>query len=262
MPLALPAGTAGLFLVPRRISRALVLLLAALTLSASLAAVARARPISRAQWLSGVELTEYWPAPEAWFRGLPVITPGLGALHRIDWLYSAHGLSMEGDGIGLDGQMYHIADLGQGGWVDAGGRPTGVGVGGSPYWRAGGYWRNALGAVTFPLASGGWSNGAGQTYRPLPGVTFAAGESLSLVPWESIAVDPRLIPEGSWVYIPAAKFGPGKGWFLAQDTGGAIRGRHIDVYRNPPVDPSDPGQLLDGQQVYVLPPGAQIRGRR
>lgn len=236
-------------------------LLPALLLLAGLSpAGAAARPLSQAGWLTGVEITQYFPANEAWFNGRPVITPGLGALHRIDWLYSAHGLSMEGDGVGLDGQMYHIAGLGRGGWVDQAGQSTGVG-GGSPYWRAGGYWRNSSGGVTYPLATGGWSNGTGRSYRPLAGVSFAPGTSLNLVFWESIAVDPRLIPLGSWVYVPAYTNGPGRGWFYAQDTGGAIKGRHIDVYRSPPASGSDSGDLLNAQQIYVLPPGAKPRAR-
>ena len=246
--------------MPRRLRRSLACALTVLGASSALVpGAASAKPLSHAGWLTGVELTQYFPAPEWWFNGRPVITPGLGALHRIDWLYSAHGLSMEGDGIGMDGQMYHIDALGEGGWVDSAGRPTGVGGGGSPYWRAGGYWRNSAGAVTYPLATGGWSNGAGRSYRPLPGVSFAAGVSLNLVPWESVAVDPSLIPLNSWVYIPAYTNGPGHGWVLAQDTGGAIKGRHIDVYRSPPASSSDPGGLLNGQQIYVLPPGARPR---
>ena len=55
------------------------------------------------KWLGGFELTEYYPALESWFTGRPVSAPGLSGAHRIDWLYSARGLSMEGDGIGLDG---------------------------------------------------------------------------------------------------------------------------------------------------------------
>ena len=49
---------------------------------------------------------------------------------------------------------------------------------GAPYWRAGAYWRNASGHVTFPLGAGGWSAGAGRKYLPLRGVTFAAGPAL------------------------------------------------------------------------------------
>src|SRR5450631_3103722 len=71
---------------------------------------------AKGRWLSRVTITEYWPAPEAWFVGRLVPAPGLTGLHRIDWLYSATGVSMEGDGIGLDGQPYHIDALGNGGW--------------------------------------------------------------------------------------------------------------------------------------------------
>ena len=38
-----------------------------------------------------------------------------------------------------------------------------------------------------------------------------------------VAVDPRIVPMNSRIYIP------GVGMCIAQDTGGAIRGRHIDV---------------------------------
>ena len=78
----------------------------------------------RGRWLSMVTITEYWPAPESWFEGRMVSAPGLPGRHRIDWLYSASGLSMQGEGIGLDGQTYHIDQLGSGGWVTAAGRST------------------------------------------------------------------------------------------------------------------------------------------
>jgi 3D (Asp-Asp-Asp) domain-containing protein len=42
----------------------------------------------------------------------------------------------------------------------------------------------------------------------------------------TIAVDPRVIPYGSKVKIPAL----GNNTYIAEDTGGAIRGMHIDVY--------------------------------
>jgi 3D (Asp-Asp-Asp) domain-containing protein len=209
------------------------------------------------QWLTGVTITQYWPAPESWFTGKLVAAPGLGGLHRIDWLYSAEGVSMEGEGIGLDGQIYHIASLGQGGWVTAAGQPTSPSNGwqsGSPFWRAGGYWRNRKGGVTFPLASGGWSAGRGLGYLPLLDITFAAGPSLPLRYYQSIAVDPGLIPLGSRVYVPAYRTDGHGGWFIAQDTGGAINGRHIDVFRSPPATPADPGQSFVGQRIYVIPP--------
>jgi 3D (Asp-Asp-Asp) domain-containing protein len=209
----------------------------------------------RGRWLRGVAVTEYWPSPEAWFVGRRVTAPGLPGLHRVDWLYSAAGISMQGQGIGLDGRMYHIAALGSAGWVTAAGRVTSPAddwTAGSPFWRAGGYWRNVRGAVTFPLAMGGWSAGAGRRYVQLPGVTFAPGPALPLHYEQSIAVDPRVIPLGSRVYVPAYRHDGHGGWFIAQDTGGAVSGRHIDIYRRPPASSSDPGRLLSAQRIYVI----------
>jgi len=208
-------------------------------------------------WLGAVTITEYWPAPESWFVGRLVSAPGLPGKHRIDWLYSAEGVSMEGDGIGLDGRPYHISSLGSGGWVTAAGTPTNAGKnwnGGPPFWRAGGYWRNRAGAVTFPLQAGGWSAGPGVRYVPLKGASFAAGPSLPLRPYQSIAVDPRVIPLGSRVFIPAYRNDGHGGWFIAQDTGGAIVGHRIDVYRSPPASSADGGQYLVGQRVFVINP--------
>ena len=61
-----------------------------------------------------------------------------------------------------------------------------------------------------------------------------------LVPYRTIAVDPRKIPYGTVLYIPAAKGATIKitdstflrhdGYFFAGDTGGAIKGNHIDVF--------------------------------
>jgi len=212
---------------------------------------------SSGRWLRGVTITEYWPAPESWFTGALVTAPGLPTPHRIDWLYSAQGVSMEGEGIGLDGQMYHIAALGSGGWLTIGGRATSPfdgWAGGPPYWRAGGFWRNRRGGVTFPLAAGGWSAGVGRRYVPLRGVSFAAGPSLPLHFYRSLAVDPTLIPLGSRVYIPAYRHDGFGGWFIAQDTGGAINGSHVDVYRSPPASSADPGQSLTAQRIYVIKP--------
>jgi hypothetical protein len=208
------------------------------------------------KWVGGFELTEYYPALESWFTGQAVRAPGLSGLHRIDWLYSARGLSMEGDGIGLDGRRYHINDLGAGGWLTAGGAEGarfGVGAD-APFWRTGGFWRSASG----PLAAGGWSDGVGVRYVPPPaGISFAPGPSRALSYLRSVAVDPRTIPEGSHIYIPAYAAVNG-GWFEADDTGGAIVGRHIDVYRPPPANPNDQGNFATGQRVYIVAPGQPL----
>jgi 3D (Asp-Asp-Asp) domain-containing protein len=213
---------------------------------------------SKGSWLRGVMVTEYWPVPESWFVGQLVTVPGLPGKHRIDWLYSALGVSMQGEGIGLDGQLYHIASPGNAGWVTSTGKATSPGPGGwsggSPYWRAGGYWRNRSDQVTYPLQVGGWSNRPGVKYVPLRGVTFAVGASLPLKYYQSIAVDPNVIPLGSRVYIPAYRDDGHDGWFVAQDTGGAIIGRHVDVYRTPPAAPTDPGLDLTDQRIYVITP--------
>jgi 3D (Asp-Asp-Asp) domain-containing protein len=212
---------------------------------------------AKGNWLGGVTITEYWPAPESWFVGRFVTAPGIAGRHRVDWLYSATGVSMEGDGIGLDGRPYHIAALGDGGWVTATGASTSPSSGwsaGAPYWRAGGYWRSRSRAVTFPLSGGGWSAGAGRKYVPLPNVTFAPGPSLPLRSHQSIAVDPQVILLGSRVYVPAYRNDGHGGWFIAQDTGGAINGHHIDVYRSPPASATDPGQYLTGKRVFVIKP--------
>jgi len=161
------------------------------------------------------------------------------------------------DGVGLDGRLYHIDSLGDGGWVTANGATTSPASGwsaGAPYWRAGGYWRTRRGAVTFPLGGGGWSDGAGRRYVPLRDVTFAVGPSLPLHFYGSVAVDPGVIPLGSRVYVPAYRDDGHGGWFIAQDTGGAINGRHIDVYRPPPSSADDSGQYLTGERIFVIKP--------
>ena len=212
---------------------------------------------ARGRWLAGVTITEYWPSPESWFVGKLVKTPGLTGMHRIDWLYSATGVSMQGEGIGLDGRLYHIESPGDGGWVTAGGTSTSPSDGwlsGAPFWRAGGYWRNSKRAVTFPLAAGGWSAGPGRKYVPLPEVSFAPGGAPGLRYYQSIAVDPGVIPLGSRVYVPAYRNDGHGGWFIAQDTGGAINGRHIDVYRPPPPTADSAARYLVGQRIYVIKP--------
>jgi 3D (Asp-Asp-Asp) domain-containing protein len=66
----------------------------------------------------------------------------------------------------------------------------------------------------------------------------------------SIAVDPRVIPLRSHVWIESI----GR-WFRALDTGGGILGQHIDVYvgLTPPV-------YGGSSNVYVLPEGSTLGG--
>jgi 3D (Asp-Asp-Asp) domain-containing protein len=61
------------------------------------------------------------------------------------------------------------------------------------------------------------------------GIT-ATGVDLRSAPARlEIAVDPSEVPLGSWVYVQPNPFGTAQP-FYAGDTGGAIRGRHIDIY--------------------------------
>lgn len=209
-------------------------------------------------WLRHFLVTEYYPAPERWFDGRKVKAPGLEGKHRVDFLYSSSGVAMEGDGVGLDGKRVHLAQATPKYWVAPDGKRTrprksGGWTHGWPAWRTGG-WRNADHAVTYPLDGGGWSNGPSVRYRKPKGVTFAPGPSLPLRAWKSIAVDPKLIPLGSRVFIPVYCAARGHAWFNAQDTGGAIKGRHIDVYRRPPKM-QDGAAKYTNQRVYVLKPG-------
>jgi 3D (Asp-Asp-Asp) domain-containing protein len=112
--------------------------------------------------------------------------------------------------------------------------------------------------LTFPLANGNWSAGVGVRYVPPPaGISFAPGPSRPLSYLRSVAVDPRTIPEGSHIYIPAYASVNG-GWFEADDTGGAIIGRHIDIFRPPPANPADQGNFATGQRVYIVAPGQPL----
>jgi 3D (Asp-Asp-Asp) domain-containing protein len=232
--------------------------LAALILTASSGAGKSPYPVAKPRWLSGVQITEYYSAPERWFVGRKVAAPGIPGKHRVDWLYSSGGIAMEGDGIGLDGRHYHLSAIGTPGWVTEDGRSTAPGgsgwTNGWPFWRFGG-WRNKKKGVTFPLEAGGWFAGKSVRYIKPAGVAFRAGMSLPLVPWKNIAVDPGVIPMGSRVFVPA--YCPNHGWMTAGDTGGAINGLHIDVYRPAPLVRGDDEQF-SGQRIYVIPPGKKL----
>ena len=130
--------------------------------------------IQRPRWVSGVEVTEYYSVPERWFSGAKVAAPGIPGRHRVDWLYSARGVAMQGDGIGLDGRHYHIDALGDSGWINPAGRRTRPSAcasrwsRGFPAWLEGG-WRNRSGAVTSPWRQEGGPTGAAGVSAPMPG---------------------------------------------------------------------------------------------
>ena len=218
--------------------------------------------ITRARWVSGAIITEYYAIRESWFSGRLVSVPGLRTRHRVDWLYGPHGVAMNGEGLGSDGRFYHFAGPYDVGWVNASGDATvpcwnGRWTRGHPAWLAFG-WRSRSGAVTYQLASGSWSKGPPRRYVPPPSsLRFAPGRSRQLPFWHAVATDPRVIPFGSRVFVPSYCDTPARGWFRALDTGGAIIGFHLDVYRPPP--PTLVLREQRGRPIYVLPPGAALR---
>lgn len=66
--------------------------------------------------------------------------------------------------------------------------------------------------------------------------------------WHTIAVDRKLIPFGSRIYIPELSHLPNKGWFVAEDTGGAIKGRKLDIY----VADRDYALRFGRQRLFVI----------
>ena len=203
-------------------------------------------------WVGKFTTTEYHPTPERWFSGPRQAFPGLLGRHRVAWLLSAHGVAMEGDGWAArptgPGTRWVNYVSGTAGWINARGRPTRPGgpfgwSNGAPAWLACG-WKNKRGGWTFPrnyLQRGEavrWANGRPARWTGCDRVNFKAGVGRKLRFWNSVAVDPSLFPLGrTWFYLPAYRDTRCGGWFRADDTGGAIRGRHIDVHRPPPPAP-------------------------
>lgn len=242
-----------------RLAAVAVAAIAALVLAGASAGSAQTPARLGTGWHSGFTVSEYYPVPERWFRGALTSAPGLPGRHRVDWLYSGTGLVMEADGVGLDGRRYHL-EGGPRGWVNPAGRTTvasrsGIWSRGDPAWIDAG-WRTRTGHVTFPLTRGGWSAGRAARFVRPRGVRFGTGPSLPLTYYRSVAVDPRVLRLGTRIYIPTYR-GINGGWFRADDTGPAIIGRHVDVYRPAPATP-DAARFFTGRRVYVLPPGARL----
>lgn len=83
------------------------------------------------------------------------------------------------------------------------------------------------------------------------GCTGIAYDGRPAIPYRTIAVDPKVIPLGSRVYIP------GFGWMLAHDIGGAIKGRRMDIC----LDTIDSAYAFGRRQVevYVEPPATPYK---
>lgn len=220
----------------------------------------------RPQQLGSYWITYYWFVPESAFTGARIVPKGLKTAYREDFLYSARGIAMQGTGTADDGKLLHWRS-GAGPWVNKEGLETRTSAAGftngSPYARPGGCVWWALDPATgrphpaatdtlrptFPNEDGSWANPPANpaAYAPIcdraavaaggednkavrnyPD-TFGIGMGTAVIAWESIATDRSVIPKGARIYIEALKNTPAQGCFSADDTGGAIIGKHIDV---------------------------------
>ncbi len=216
-------------------------------------------------WVKGFTITEYYPASESWFAGPKKTFPGIAGKHRVSWLLSAYGVSMEGDGWSSSwtgpGSKWASWQGGSDGWINSKGRRTSPGgplgwTNGSPAWLGCG-WKNKKGKWTFPgnfLSRGAeakWANGKPKHWVGCPNTSFGYSHSTSLRFWNSVAVDPGLFPRGrTWFYVPAYRNTRCNGWFRADDTGAAISGLHLDIYRPPPSGPTG-GHSAFGKKVLI-----------
>lgn len=86
-----------------------------------------------------------------------------------------------------------------------------------------------------------WIKKTGNSYfKAAVGTYGDGGNGYRLVPFRTIAVDRNVFPFGTVIYIPDAKgvqvtlpsgtVVKHDGYFYAADTGGAIKGKHIDVF--------------------------------
>lgn len=220
----------------------------------------------RPQQLGPYWITYYWFVPESAFTGARYTAKGLTTPYREDFLYSARGIAMQGTGVADDGKMLHWRS-GAGAWVNKEGAETRTSASGftngSPYARPGGCVWWALDPATgrpnpatadnrrptFPNEDGTWQNppanqaayapvcdrarvaAGGEDDKSVRGYpdSFGIGMGTAVTEWRSIATDRSVIPKGSRIYIEALKDTPAKGCFSADDTGGAIIGKHIDV---------------------------------
>ncbi len=131
-------------------------------------------------------------------------------------------------------------------------------------------------ATAAPATGGSWvATAYGPPWGGIQGdgITTTGLDLTAGPPAYEIAVDPRLIPLGSYVHITPNPFGSSSA-FYAGDTGSAITGRHIDIYdwlgrasqdawgtRTVTVAPAaapGPGNLLDG--VAPTPGGGESLG--
>ena len=255
---------------PTRMRRSALVALLSLLVVVALPGAASAKVLSKPTWLSKVAVTEYFPAPERWFVGAQVQTPGPRP-QEPDRLALLRARRLDG-GRGhrprrpqVPHRLDRLERLDHRARAPRAVRPRRHLRPVLARRRATG--RTSSGAVTFPLDGGGWYAGEGKQLRRARATSPSPhGPSRPLRSYRSVAVDPALIPLGSLVYVPAYKPLNKDGWFRADDTGGAIKGRHIDVYRRPPDSlvrqrplPAGPPHLRRARRRTSRPTCAQAR---
>jgi 3D (Asp-Asp-Asp) domain-containing protein len=134
--------------------------------------------------------------------------PNIEGTFYKEFLYSGYGVAMQGTGISLDGKYIKYVRGGSG-------------------WNNNHTWLNNPASTVFTLSNG---------------VIGSSGHLLT--EWQSVAVDPTVIPLGYYVWIESEQ-----AWFHAEDTGGAIKGKHIDIY----VGISERRPKSQYSNIYIQP---------
>lgn len=160
-------------------------------------AVALPVKFGEAWYEAGFWITHYIIADERDAHGPLVQDPNVAGQHRRDFLYGARGVPMQGTGQTLDNQFVRF-DGGGGGWHhNAGGHPD---------------------ELNHPDTA------------HLHSTDAAHGAFADVQQDHSIAIDPRVIPGRSRVYIASGDGSRVIGERHADDTGGGIHGFHIDHF--------------------------------
>jgi 3D (Asp-Asp-Asp) domain-containing protein len=159
--------------------------------------------------LGNFRVTFYFVAEERADGGWPLYAPACQEILAFTSREFHHQISLEGTGRLLDGRLLNFSE--RCGCAHAG-------HGGSRICY------EVVDPGTFPWGKGG----------------KLSGRDLPLRPFRSLAVDPALIPLGTVLYVPAWRGGnwpdgtPRDGCFRAEDSGAAVRGRHVDVFAGRP----------------------------
>ncbi|WP_169742588.1 3D domain-containing protein [Paraburkholderia ferrariae] len=156
--------------------------------------------LKEAWYEAGFHITHYIIADERDAHGPMVRVPGISGSHRQDFLFGAGGVPMQGTGETLDHRIIRW-DGGGGGWrSNAAGHPD---------------------ILNNPADA------------RLSETDAAHGRFADVVANRSIAVDPAVIPARARVYIASSDGSRVVGERSADDTGGGIRGAHIDHFSGP-----------------------------